>query len=70
MAHAAAMGPGPWWKTVNPDAGFLHDGRARTIEEAILWHGHEDSEARHAWEFFVGLSRSQRDDLLAFLESL
>ena len=57
-------------KTVNSHAGFLHDGRARTIEEAILWHGHEDSEARAAWEFFVGLSRSQRDDLLAFLESL
>ena len=57
-------------KTVNPDAGFLHDGRARTIEEAILWHGHENSEARDAWEFFVGLSRSQREDLLAFLESL
>ena len=57
-------------KTVNADAGFLHDGRARTIEEAVLWHGHEDSEARNSWEFFVGLSRSQRDDLLAFLESL
>ena len=57
-------------KTVNADAGFLHDGRARTIEEAVLWHGHEDSEARNAWAFFVGLSRSQREDLLAFLESL
>ena len=57
-------------KTVNPDAGFLHDGRARTIEEAILWHGHEDSEARRAWESYVNLSRTQRDDLLAFLESL
>lgn len=57
-------------KTVNSGAGFLHDGRARTIEEAILWHGHEDSEARGAWEFFVNLSRSQRGDLLAFLESL
>ena len=57
-------------KTVNPKAGFLHDGRAETIEEAILWHGHEDSESRVAWEFFVGLSSSQREDLLAFLESL
>lgn len=57
-------------QTVNPDAGFLHDGRAGTIEEAILWHGHEYSEARGAWEFFVGLNRSQRADLLAFLESL
>ncbi len=57
-------------KTVNPDAGFLHDGRARTIEEAILWHGHEDSEARRAWEFFINLDRSDREALLAFLESL
>lgn len=57
-------------QTVNPAAGFLHDGRAETIEEAILWHGHEDSEARGAWEFFVGLSSAQRADLLAFLESL
>ena len=57
-------------QTVNPNAGFMHDGRAGTIEEAILWHGHVNSEARRAWEFFVNLSRSQRDDLLAFLESL
>ena len=57
-------------QVVNESAGFLHDGRARTIEEAILWHGHEDSEARGAWESFVGLNRSQKNDLLAFLESL
>ena len=57
-------------QVVNERASFLHDGRARTIEEAILWHGHEKSEARGAWEFFVGLDRSQREDLLAFLESL
>ena len=57
-------------QTVNPKAGFLHDGRARTIEEAILWHGHPDSEARSAWSFFVNLSASERRDLLMFLESL
>ena len=57
-------------QVVNERAGFLHDGRARTIEEAILWHGQEDSEGRGAWEFFVSLSSSERGDLLAFLESL
>ena len=57
-------------KKVNADAGFLHDGRARTIEEAVLWHGHADSEARRAWEFFVGLDCSDREALLVFLESL
>ena len=57
-------------QVVNERAGFLHDGRARTIEEAILWHGHEESESRGAWEFFVNLNLSQREALLAFLESL
>lgn len=57
-------------KKVNGDASFLHDGRARTIEEAVLWHGHVDSEARRSWEFFVGLDCPDRGALLAFLESL
>ena len=33
-------------QTVNPRAGFLHDGRARTVLEVILWHG---GEAIAAW---------------------
>lgn len=53
--------------TVNPDAGFLHDGRARTIEEAILWHG---GEAEAAKEHFRRLPHADRQALLAFLESL
>jgi CxxC motif-containing protein (DUF1111 family) len=46
---------------------FLHDGRARNLTEAILWHGGEAQTARDA---FAGLSKSSRDDLIAFLESL
>jgi CxxC motif-containing protein (DUF1111 family) len=46
---------------------FLHDGRARTMEEAILWHGGEATAAR---EFYVRLTKSQRDALLRFLSSL
>jgi CxxC motif-containing protein (DUF1111 family) len=30
--------------------GYLHDGRARTIEEAILWHGGEGEASKQAFE--------------------
>ena len=46
---------------------FLHDGRARTPEEAIEWHGGEATRARAAFE---RLSPADRADLLAFLASL
>lgn len=52
---------------VNPQAGFLHDGRARTLEEAILWHG---GEAEPAAAGYRALSSSDRQDLLRFMESL
>jgi CxxC motif-containing protein (DUF1111 family) len=54
-------------ETVSGHTMFLHDGRARTLTEAILWHGGEAQKARDA---FANLPRSSRDDLLAFLESL
>ena len=54
-------------KTVNDEATFLHDGRARTIEEAILWHTGEASNAQGA---FKALSQNERTQLLAFLNSL
>ncbi len=46
---------------------FLHDGRARSLEEAILWHGGEAEGARSRFE---ALTAEQRAALLAFLESL
>ncbi|ANI90753.1 hypothetical protein A9P82_11585 [Arachidicoccus ginsenosidimutans] len=46
---------------------YLHDGRARTITEAILWHGGEAQKAR---DNFVQLSKSDRAALLKFLNSL
>lgn len=52
---------------VNPKATFLHDGRANTLEEAILWHGGEALAARNA---FMQLPKSERDALIAFLRSL
>jgi CxxC motif-containing protein (DUF1111 family) len=54
-------------QVVNPRGGFLHDGRARTFEEAILWH---DGEARKSKTLFSQLVKSDRDALLAFLKSL
>lgn len=53
--------------TVNPSATFLHDGRARTIEEAILWHSGEAEQSKLA---FMQLSAQERAELLLFLESL
>ena len=47
--------------------GYLHDGRARTVEEAIRWHGGEASSARAAFEALDAVPRAQ---LLRFLGSL
>jgi CxxC motif-containing protein (DUF1111 family) len=47
--------------------GFLHDGRARSLAEAILWHGGEASASRDAW---VALPREERRRLIRFLASL
>lgn len=47
--------------------GYLHDGRARTIEEAILWHGGEAEASKTVYE---NMSQSDKDALLAFLKSL
>ena len=54
-------------RRINADAGFLHDGRARSLLEAVLWHGGEADTARAA---FAALSKGDRDDVLAFLSSL
>lgn len=54
-------------KTVNPNATWLHDGRARTLLEAILWHG---GEAQAARDRVVAMTPEQRADLIRFLESL
>jgi len=47
--------------------GYLHDGRARTVLEAVLWHG---GEAEAAKEKVVALTPVDRAALVAFLESL
>lgn len=52
---------------VNGHTNFLHDGRARSLMEAILWHGGEAENSRRAVE---QMSQAERDALIAFLESL
>lgn len=54
-------------ETVSGHTLYLHDGRARNLTEAILWHG---GEAQAARDKFADLPKSTRDDLLAFLESM
>ena len=54
-------------QVVSPDATFLHDGRARTLAEAILWHGGEAQAAREA---FRRADKAQRDALIGFLQTL
>lgn len=73
-----AEASGSEWKTpplwglgfvdeVGAHSRFLHDGRARSLEEAVLWHGGEAEAARDS---FRSLSAAQRDALIAFLEDL
>ena len=52
---------------VNGGSFLLHDGRARSILEAIMWHG---GEAEAAKLYVQTLPKSQRNELLTFLESL
>ena len=54
-------------KQVNASTSLLHDGRARNLQEAIVWHGGEATSAR---DKFVAMPKAQREDLLAFLNSL
>ena len=54
-----------WGAAARP--ALLHDGRARNLTEAILWHGGEAHRARRA---FSALPAAQRAQLLHFLESL
>jgi CxxC motif-containing protein (DUF1111 family) len=54
-------------QTVNRHTNFLHDGRARDLQEAILWHGGQAEAARNA---YCALEADQRAALLKFLNSL
>ena len=54
-------------QTVNKHTFFLHDGRARNLLEAIIWHG---GEAQKAQQKVVNMTPEERHLLIQFLESL
>lgn len=54
-------------ETVNGHTNLLHDGRARSVEEAILWHG---GEAENSKEDFENLVEEERIKLITFINSL
>lgn len=54
-------------QTVDSQATFLHDGRARTLMEAVLWHG---GEAEAQKQKVLKLDKQGRAELNAFLKSL
>ncbi len=54
-------------KTISGTTLFLHDGRAKSLLEAILWHGGEAQAAKNA---VVAMTPTERQQLITFLESL
>lgn len=52
-------------------ADRLHDCRARTALEAIMWHGYSpESDARHSVELFRALSKEDRDAIITFVDAI
>jgi CxxC motif-containing protein (DUF1111 family) len=71
-AHASRWRTAPLWGmgyrfSRESKPTFLHDGRARSLEEAVLWH---DGEAAGVRERFEHLPRAQREQLLRFVGGL
>lgn len=54
-------------ESIQKKPDYLHDGRAKTLEEAILWHGGEAKKAKNA---FTKLSIKQREQIIKFLGTL
>ena len=54
-------------ETINSHTRFLHDGRARNLSEAVLWHGGEGEQAK---QNYIEMSKADRDALITFLETL
>ena len=76
MPEARATGrewrTAPLWgigltKQVSGHSYFLHDGRARSLIEAVLWHG---GEAKNQRDAVIEMPKTDRDALITFLESL
>jgi CxxC motif-containing protein (DUF1111 family) len=71
VASAQEWRTAPLWglgllSSINPKVRYLHDGRARSIEEAILWHGGQGAASRGR---FKQLSADDRQSLIDFVTS-
>ncbi|MCB1667238.1 MAG: c-type cytochrome [Pseudomonadales bacterium] len=72
MATGREWRTAPLWgigltKTVAGEMNFLHDGRARNLMEAVLWHG---GEAEAATDAVLNMNSQERHALIQFLQSL
>jgi CxxC motif-containing protein (DUF1111 family) len=72
LAGAGEWRTPPLWgigliEVVNGHTELLHDGRARNIEEAILWHS---GEGKNSQEKFKSLTKEERTNLITFIKSL
>ena len=72
LASGSEWRTAPLWgiglvKTVNGHTRFLHDGRARNLSEAIIWHSGEGEASKQS---YLSMSIEERDQLINFLESL
>lgn len=71
-ANGAEWRTPPLWgigltQVVNGHQNFMHDGRARSLLEAVLWHG---GEAQPSNDVVRAMTTQERADLLAFLSAL
>lgn len=71
-ASGAEWRTAPLWniglvKKVGQEESYLHDGRARTLNEAILYHGGQGEDSR---TLYTNLSADAKDALIKFLQSL
>ncbi|MFL0801518.1 MAG: c-type cytochrome [Agarilytica sp.] len=72
LANSREWRTPPLWglgmaKVVDPNASFLHDGRARTVMEEVLWHGGEAELSKQA---VLDFSEDERADFMNFLNDL
>jgi CxxC motif-containing protein (DUF1111 family) len=71
QAGAQQWRTAPLWglgllQSINPNVRYLHDGRARTVEEAILWHGGQGAASR---DRFKALSADDRQKVMDMVMS-
>ena len=64
---APLWGIGKYKLATGKNSELLHDGRAKTIEQAILWHG---GEAQNTKNRFMSLSKNQRVSILKYIKEL